>query len=307
MPDPQSAPTPGANPPVDYSTADLDALFQNITEGLPQPPQAAQPDPTTPPVPPTVPQPEDFFLDAGSSKYRTREEATKGFAEKDSVIARLRQYAIEETGKDPLTGKAIPKPAAPTTEPVSYLKDGKRYVQDLVDAISKGSEGAERYADVQKRYFEEIAGNMFGPYMPVVRDAAKVRAIEATATAEPQFRAFLGSDSYTHTLDTFPDIKTSIEQAEADPRFAEHLPRFYRLAYVASLGLKAQETPPAPQHAAGVPAPQVRPTTSPGAITPPPTAAGPQIRLAPDELMRSPEGRKQLIEDGKARLMDVKF
>lgn len=307
MPDPQIDPATGqpiAPPPVDYGQIDLDALFAD------PPPQPTPPAPAVPPVSPQATS-DQLFLDAGSSKYKTKEEAVKGYAEKDAAIAKLRQYAIEKNGYDPLTGKDVPKPTAPTNEPLSYKRNGKQYVQDLVAALNKGEAGAEAYAKVQEKYFEEIATDMFSPYIPVVRDAAKVRAIDSAAQQDPQFRAFLASEDYSKTLDAFPDIKVSIDQAEADPRFSDRLPAFYKLAHTASLGLKAQEAlrnPPPPQPAPGGPAAGFRPTTSSAALTPPPVTSGQPIRQVGEELLQSREGRKQLVEQAKASgVLDFRF
>ena len=307
-----AAPQAPAAPAVNYSDFDLDKLFAEPDPSVP--PQPPQPAPAVPNAPaPQAPSQPEFFLDAGTSKYKTREEAARGYAEKDAAIAKLRQYAIDKTGVDPLTGKAVEKPAAQTTEPVSYLKDGKKYVEDLVAALQK-PDGQERYAKIQQKYFEEIAGQMLSPYIPVVRDAAKVRAIEEVSQKDTQFRAFLGSEDYKSTLEAFPDIKISIEQAEADPRFADRLPSFYRLAHTASLGLKAQEAasrPPTPpvQPANGLPAPPVRPTAGGASLTPPPTAGTPTAtRAATDELLRTPAGRRQIIEQAQTSgAMDFKF
>jgi len=308
MPDPQIDPATGqpvAPPPVDYGQIDLDALFAD-----PTPSAEPTPAPAVPPVQPQAPSVDQLFLDAGTSKYKTKEEAAKGFAEKDSAISKLRQYAIEKTGFDPLTNKEVAKPT-PTQEPLSYKKNGKQYVQDLVAALSKGESGAEAYAKVQEKYFTEIASDMFGPYIPVVRDAAKVRAIEEASQGDAQFRPFLASEDYKKTLEAFPDIKFSIEQAEADPRFAERLPSFYKLAHTASLGLKAQEAlrnPPPPQPAPGQQAPVARPTTPSGSLTPPPVQTTPVTRQVADELLSSREGRRQIIEQSKTNgVRDFRF
>src|SRR6185312_13675913 len=98
------------------------------------------PDPTTVTPTPTV---EDFFLKAPTgSVYKTKEDAERGIAEKDSTIENLRKFAIEQTGFDPLTKRQVAQvpvrtPQAtppPTPEDNSYVKNPKKYVEDLSKA-----------------------------------------------------------------------------------------------------------------------------------------------------------------------------
>jgi len=319
MPDPVTPSTvpqgpPAGSQPVSLANApgadlDWDSLFAN-PELTPQPaPQAPPAEPTPSPAAqpqPTVPAPQEFFLDAGTSKYKTREEAVAGFAEKDKRLQELRQYAIDKTGFDPLTGKEVPKEPPASQGPKNFLTDDKAYG----DALSKAAEIYAKtgdwkpYKEVQRKLAQEAAWELIAPYVPVVQDAAKVKAVHAAATElkDPGLEAFLASDDYKKTLERFPSLKYSIGVAESDPNAMQNLAEFYRMAYGLSSGTKQAVTPVVPPAPAAQPAaPAVRPTTPVSTLTPIPAPGAAAQKLTTDELMRSPEGRKRLMEELRAK------
>lgn len=277
----------GATPPVtpalvndadilDFSDAPggdiaLNDLFGDQTEPVAVPTTATTDTPAPATSQPVIP---DYFLDAGSSKYKTQEEAIKGFAHKDEVIEHLRGIAVQATGIDPLTGQKVAVPRSQSSAPYapvqpvandSYLNNPAKYSADLRDAVSKNDEG--RYLQVQAKLAREQMMSDFAPFAPILQKFAVSQAVDTVASTKPEFKGFYGSTEYQKALDARPLLKGAIQNAEQNMEMQNQLPELYSLAFeIAQLQkmsdlLKTQQPPSTPT--------QARPTTQPVRVSPP--------------------------------------
>jgi len=89
------------------------------------------------------------------------------------------------------------------------------------------------------------------PLQPLIRQANRSQALEtASQKFDPNIRSFYGTDSYRKVLESNSVLRDGINQAEADPRFAESLPQLYQMAFqLASLQSAPTATQPAQQTA----------------------------------------------------------
>jgi hypothetical protein len=251
----------------------LSDLFGDQPEAVVAPTTAPSPDTTSAPVT-NQPAPADFYLDAGTSKYKTREEAIKGFAHKDEVIEHLRGIAVQATGIDPLTGQKVAVPRSPSSAPYapgqpvvedSYLNNPAKYSADLRDAVAKNDEN--RYLQIQTKLAREQMMTDFAPFAPMLQKFAVAQAVDSVASTKPEFKGFYGSPEYQKALETRPLLKGAIQNAESNMEFQSQLPELYSLAYeISQLQkmsdlLKTQQPPSTPT--------QTRPTTTPSKLAPP--------------------------------------
>jgi len=277
---------------------DLDQLFGNpeadplASTTQPQPPQPpAQTQPQAP-APAQTPENEYFLRTPTGTVYKNAEEASRGIAEKDNLIERLRQAEIARTGVDPVTGKAVQPQAQP--EVVNYAQNGEKLYDDLVEAAQRGDRKA--YAQVYQKFFNDMAS----PLMPLLTDVSRSRAVEAVATDIPDFRTFRASNSYNEVLESEPLLREAINQAENNLGFSNNLPGLYRLAYFASQGRRVPELVKNAAVPTSAPQPQTRTTVPAATMTPPPPAAAPDLR--------TPEGRQAIIREAEAKgIADIKF
>jgi len=313
MPNDQNAPVFAGQNYVDMASApggdvNFDDLFP-IEDGNQPAPQAAgteQP-PASQPQAPVV---EEDFLKAGSSIYKTREEAARGIEHKDATIERLRQFAIQQTGYDPLAERQVTQPQATHQQPPTqqqgsqfqYLGNGKRYYEDLSAAVSKGD--MDRYEQIQRTYNSEVLQSAIGPAAPLLGEVARQRAVREVAKQIPEFQQFVDSDGYREVLDRMPILKNAIQMAENDFNMAPKLSELYQLTYLAHAGSRRNGTqaPPVTQ----VPTtPAARPTTTPSTMTPPSSST---TSVNTPDWARNSEVRKQLIKDSETRgVLDIKF
>lgn len=300
----QVTPTQPRSQEVDFSLADLDAMFpaepgsgfNNLTQGEQGTNPPAQPQPVQPaPVP--TPTPEAEFIKAGQTVYKTREDAERGIAHKDDLISKLRQQVQTITGVDPLTGQPVQaQPQYPQPQgPVSYTEHPEAFSRDLNAAIERNDPVA--YAQVQQKMILDT----LAPLAPVIQGVSDDRAAQAVSREIPDFAAFRTGNEFQAVLQENPKLAQAIELAKSDYRFQADLPDLYKLAYAVGQSRKLpelikaaqaqmQQAPPAP----------TRPTTAPSTMTPAPQDIGGTNR----DLLATPEGRKQLIERGKAMGLD---
>jgi len=270
----------------------FDQLFPDDTGLQNQPltaepgaPLETQPEPQAP-VAPESPAPpvEDFYLRAGDSVYKSKEEAERGIQTKDSLIQELRLKEIARTGVDPLTNKPV-NLGPQQTQPVQpdYTQDRQRYFQDLVQAVDKNDPNA--YYDAQAK----LVNDLLAPVAPAIQDLARQRAIQSASTEIKDMGTFLTSPDYKIALDKLPALRGAIQAAESDIRMYNQLPGLYELAYWTSQGqrlpdlLKAAQTQQQPN-----PAPQTRPLSQPQTSVPPAS----QARLD----LTTRDGRKAIQE-----------
>jgi hypothetical protein len=230
------------------------------------PSEPVQPEPqVTAPVPPPV---EEFFLRAGDSVYKSKEEVERGIQTKDSLIQELRLKEIARTGIDPITNKPVnlgPQQTQPAIP--DYTQDQSRYFQDLVQAVDKNDPKA--YYDAQAK----LVYDLLAPIAPTITQMARERAVQTASTGEQGIKdlgQFLDGPAYKETLSKIPALQGAIEAAEGDMRMYNQLPGLYQLAYWTSQGqrlpdlLKAAQTQPQSNQA-----PQTRPLTQPQTPVPP--------------------------------------
>ena len=289
MPNPQ-APNPGTMS-VDNSGApgadlDFDSLFPpEGTEGAaPLAPPAAAATPA-----PAAPQQDQFFLDVSDkTKYRTREDAARGIAEKDSVIEKLRKEIIDAKGVDPLTGQPVQRPVP--LEQVSYTQDPKRFVSDLNAAIQKADPSAFYQT------FEKLINEKLSPYGPALATVSRSAAVEMVGNEVKSIRDFISSEDYRSTLAAVPGLKRAIETAELDPRYSGDLPEMYRLAFYAAQGRKALTGNGAtPQSVPSNPAPQtpVRQPLNAGSL---PAPTGVPVPTSTETILNDRASRQEYLK-----------
>lgn len=277
MPDVTTAPVNDADI-LDFSDAPGGDIALNDLFGDQPKPAAAPTTATTdtPAASATNPTPisSEYFLDAGTSKYKTQEEAIRGFAHKDEVIEHLRGIAVQATGIDPLTGQKVAVPRSQSSAPYnpgqpvvndSYLNNPAKYSADLRDAVAKNDE--TRYLHVQAQLAREQMMADFAPFAPMLQKFGVAQAVDTVISTKPEFKGFYGSQEYTKALDARPLLKGAIQNAESNIEMQNQLPELYSLTYeIAQLQrmsdlLKTQQTPSTPT--------QARPTAQPSRIAPP--------------------------------------
>lgn len=252
---------------------------------------AAQPNaPVTPPAQPPVVTNDEPFLKAVNTVYKTREEAERGIAQKDDVIARLRTLEIQRTGFDPLTGKrAVQEPQAPS----SYRDNPKAYIDDLMDAATKQDHA--KYLDTQRRLIYDV----LEPIAPVISEFTKSQAVRQVTDTIKDFPAFLRSPDYAKTGEMLPELRDAIHLAESDINYAAKLPQLYKTLYYVHQGMKTPELVQTAVHSAQQPnQPTARPTTSPTTAAPPNTSA-----VTPS--FTTSEGRKAIMEQLEGKVKDA--
>lgn len=262
----------------------------------PQAPQAtAQPTPTAPDA---VQQP---FLKAGESIYMSAEDAAKGVEQKDLLITQLRNYAIQQTGVDPITGRQVQQPQQPQygqpqgqpnygpQQPVSYLQNPNQYYVDLKKAVDTGDQAG--YARIQQQYFAEVAQSQFGAYAPILQNVQVNNAVASVSQQIPDFVTFKGSDAYKATLQANPTLAQAVQASEQQPQFAHQLPDLYKMVYALNQNIVLSQAMKAQQTTAANSANVARPTAAPTHATP-----GPQVVQNQGNFRTDDAARKALIE-----------
>jgi len=295
---------PATSSPTQSDLADQfgDATFEELLRQTENPPattpQGTQGAPSgqTPPAQPAA-TPEVFLETPTGTRYMSREDAAKGVAHKDQVIAVLRQNFKDKLGYDPLTEA----PAAPqrreADQAPNYAVDPSRYWQDLGFAVRENNPAA--YAAVQQKFILDS----LAPLAPAIRNVTRSSALETLSGEIHDIRQFYGSEDYKKTLERLPRLKQAIEVAETNPQFAEGLDEFYRIAYFASGGIKhPAAVAAAATQAAQQQSPLPRPTLTAQ------TQALPATQSAASPTLATKEGRKAVEEAAeKSGLLDLPF
>lgn len=262
---------------------------------------ASTPDPApaattaaTEPVATTPAAPEFEIKTRTGSIYKSIDAATRGIEEKDTLIQQLRDKFKAITGADPLK---VQEPAP--QQPPSYLSDPVRFADDLAAAAKAGD--ALRYRDTLVGLMDEY----FGPAKPLITEFARSRATEATRNEYQEFGTFRNSEAFQQTLERNPALATAIQAAESNIGYSSQLPELYRLAYESYTARRVPElVQAAKQQAPAAPTTPTRPTVTGTSLTP----AQPVTQRSDQEMLRSAEGRKELLARFKAMgLEDVVF
>lgn len=294
MPEPNNIPaTPSsANNWMD-NVPGGDVPFDDLfgSPDVPSTPAVVEPPQVAPPAP--VVEPPTNYLSAGSTIYKTKEEAERGIAHKDEMLERLRNLEIQRTGIDPLTGKAVP-----TTPqgPVSYRNNQKAYFDDLVAAVNK--QDPSKYYETQTK----LVYDALEPIAPIIAEFTKQQAVATVSSEIKEFGSFLRSPEYTETLEQLPELRAAITYAEQDLNMASRLPQLYKTAFWATQGRK---TPTLVANAVnGLAAQQptipTRPTATPTTPAPPST---PSAAMS----LRTSEGRQAIIAQFGEKLKDTQW
>lgn len=269
----------------------LDDIFASLDAPDPSAASATQtPDPNVASSSvPVTPTPEQLFLDAGQTKYKTSEEAAKGVRQKDEIIKKLREDAISRTGIDPLTGKQVAQAQHTQTvaQPLSFLEDDDAFFKELSAANAAGDPKRYKAATVQ------LVRELMAPYAPVIADVTRQGAEHAVTQKFSDFGVFKGTEAFQETLDRFPTLKNAIEQAEHNPAMRGQLGEFYEMLYLAAQGTKLPEAMKSATNV--VPVPHVATTLQP--VTP--TPSGTVVNTTPD--LTTSEGRKMIIQNFESR------
>lgn len=267
---------------------DLDALFPNPETVAQQPDQA----PVTAPA--TTPDEPFLKLETGTL-YKTRDEAIRGYTEKDRYISQLRQELEAAKANSPKQ----PEPArTPSDADIS-----ERLYDNLAAAAGKGDKKA--YVQAQA----ELINAVMAPYAPILADMAREKAIRQAETRTPGIREFMGSETYNQVTERVPLLKQAIAQLQNDPLAAQaQLDQLLELAKLAADGMRAPDlaVQAATQAAAARAQTTPRQTLQPSTPTPAPQTGAPNYRSRED-MLRTSEGRKALIEQYKDRVANTRF
>ncbi len=271
-----------------------DSLFNELfppegsepVETAPQPPPQQNP----PQVPQSQPEPTrpEFVLETRTgTRYRTADEAARGIEEKDRLIENLRRAVSSLSGVDPLNNRPV------SQTPQSYAANPQRYIEDMAEAAAR--KDWNRYAQIQAQFISEIQAANISPYMPVIQEVGKLRALEQVSAEIAEFRRFYGSAEYAKVLEQNPELQEAIVVCETDPQYAPRLAGLYRTVWRIYLGTVPQQTIQQ-QPSQPAPSPQPRPTMTATQL-PPPQPQGQSLGRSVSELMRTSQGRKQLISE----------
>lgn len=255
----------------------------------------------------SAPQAPSEYLKAGTSVYKTREEAEQGLAHKDALVNKYRSY-LQTNGIDPNTFQPVPgsRPQAPTsqTPPAeidSYMNNEDALFDRLSAAAVKGDK--KGYVGLLRKYNEELLQSQFAPVAPLISEVARQRAARQVSSEIRDFSNFQTSDDYNRTLDSLPRLKQAIEYAENNFSAADSLGELYKIAYLVRQGTNrpAEVTPvvQAPVQSTMPSAPQ-RPTLTSSTMSVPAPSTPANIATS--------DGRKTLIRDAEARgIADMVF
>lgn len=326
---PQTLPTPDQQPPVPATSwnppggdIDFDSMFTRTgadgesvanSNAIPTEPTTTPKEPAKAEQTPASPKKEEYFLKEGDIVYKTKEDLLQGIRHKNENIERLRSMVSSVTGEDPLS-KAGAKPGSTTfqTQPVSYLKDSHRYVEDLRKAADLGEKTGnwDPYRNIQAQLQFEVVQSTVGPYMPVVQNVGRQQALDDISRNTPEFRTFYNSDTYHKVLESRPKLAGLIQYAESQPTLQEELRELYQSVWDAAQASKLPEL--VKQQTTATQHPQTPQPRMP--IT---SVARPSLQVpdqnrhvveAPKPNLQTPAGRRAIIEEAERRgIADMQF
>lgn len=245
----------------------------------PAPAPAAEP----PQAPAAAPQPQYFLQAETGTVYKTAEDAARGIAEKDRMIAQ--QKTDLERAQQLLAAQGIhlgQQPPQQQNDPA--IAEIYNALEQDITAVQQGQPNPNRFFallnQIADRKAQERAQEMFQPFMPFVEHAATTKAVEtAGARFDPNIPAFVRSPAYTKTLEKWPALKTAIRTASMNPQyqtedgrsFGDMLPEFIAQAFYMAKAAAPAAQPiqrPAPQsttppQTVQVGVPQGQPLTQP--------------------------------------------
>lgn len=187
----------------------------------------------------------DFTIKTSTGTvYKTPEDAVRGIEQKDQLISQLRSMVSAVTGEDPLRKSgANPGQQIQQQQPISYLRDSRRYAEDLTRAADLGQKTGnwDNYRNVQAQLQFEVTQQAVGPYMPVVQNVGRQQAMDDVSRSIPEFRNFYGSEAYNKVLESRPKLAGFIAHAETQPTLQEELKELYQSVYDSAQASKLPE------------------------------------------------------------------
>jgi hypothetical protein len=274
--------------PEEMEDLNLDEVFGNPENPVRvvQPEVPAQHQEVAQPSQPAEP----FLKTRTGTVYKNAEDAANGIEHKDTLIAKLRQEAIERSGFDPLTGQPVVKAAEPIK---SYAQDGKRFVEDLAKAAQTND--PNEYTRVQAQLINDV----LAPYAPVLASLAKNQAVESVSARNPEIKNFLSSDDYKQTLTQFPLLRDAITASEGNPQAQSNLEQFYEMSFKLAAASKVPEVVRAEAQSTQ------RPTISSSTL---PAVSSSAVSHTSMPSLNSPEGRRALIDQQeRAGVMNIRM
>jgi hypothetical protein len=275
-----------------------DIPFDQLFGTEPEASASSNPNPqtqtTVPDVQPVVTdsqQPAQTFQEIKTSTgsvYKTYEAVTKGIEDKDTLIQQLRERYKAVTGQDPI--KPVPEP-----ERESYLQNPTKFAGDLAEAAKNGD--APKYQKALLGLMDEY----LGPVKPLFQDFARSRAQAQVSSEFKEYDTFRNGSEYNKVLERNPILANAIQGAEQDFRYSSQLPELYRLAYESYTSRRMPELVQAAQTTAATTTQTARPATVQSSTLAP---TNPVTQKSEAELLRTPEGRKELIARFKAQGLD---
>jgi len=245
-------PLPSWNPPG--GDADFDTFFsgvgkqgEEVADSNAIPPVEPTTEPTEPVVQATPPAPVQTPFEiktATGTVYKTPEDAVRGIEQKDQLISQLRSMVSAVTGEDPLRKSgAVPGQQIQQPQPVSYLRDSRRYAEDLTKAADVGQKTGnwDAYRNVAAQLQFEVTQAAVGPYMPVVQNVGRQQAMDEVSRSIPEFRQFYNSESYNKVLASRPKLASFIQTAETQPTLQEELKELYHSVWDSAQAAKLPE------------------------------------------------------------------
>jgi len=176
--------------------------------------------------------------------YKSPADAVRGIEQKDQLISQLRSMVAAATGEDPLRKSgAVPGQTVQTPQPVSYMRDSRRYAEDLKKAADMGEKTGnwDAYRNVQAQLQFETVQAAVGPYMPVVQNVGRQQALDEVSRSIPEFRKFYGSEEYNKVLESRPKLASFIQVAETTPTLQEELRELYHSMWDSNQAAKLPE------------------------------------------------------------------
>jgi hypothetical protein len=310
-------------PAPSATDAGLDVPFAQLFGGGPQDVTPTTSAPTTPETPqvtatadPIAPQTQDGPAPQSTSQslpqafelktktgtvYKSMDDAVSGIEHKDTLISQLRQFAMERTGIDPLTGQPVapqvPYPHQPQMQqpqqmqpqmgqpqqPQGYLNNPQQYFSDLYEAYSNND--PQKYFATQQRLIEEQTQAQYAPYIGMLMEQSKTNAVAKVGNEVKDFGQFYGSNAYRETLQKFPALANAISVSENNAQYVHQLGDLYKMVHQLHQAATLPEL--IKQQQAAIPPQQpVRPTTQATHVTPPQQIAVPRNPNLTDDSQR---------------------
>jgi len=275
--------------------ATFDSMFATDSNAPAAQPQQQQVATQQPPVQQQVAQPQtpaqqEFFIKGDQSVYKTHEDAVRGLNEKDGLVKTLRERYALVTGIDPITGRPVENAIQSQPPVLDYTQNPSKFMEDLYSAAKGGQ--ADNYVAVQQK----LVMDTLKPVAPLIQDLVRTKAINEVSKENAEASKFFGSEQFSQTMNSLPELKQAIGAAETDSRYYSQLPGLYKLAYLAGQAMNIKSV--LQQQASQTPPPVLQPVRT-SAQPSTPGLPSPQAVARPN--LGTIEGIREVIRQGEAR------